>query len=302
MALKLLGPTATCGCGNENSSEYFDCCQVLDLGIVYEQEPAYTTDNPCEQTRIDTRDQDGNCTSENTSSPHGTILEYKRACARLVVWSGAKITGSSFNYKSEIVLYSRQREDLPTEECENPIYCPAENEVYTCCGFPFNNSKSQVGGPYNGCQLDNNFSQNCIINCDNAIPQIYKFGMSNCSLDGRILAGYATAPSNWWFLSSSAFNNIEQQIIQNNPYGDIEQTIYAHFQLEWKPIKCDSRGGDPACGGSGRINVWNGRCGDSYTQGLTNKQERERAVRIKAAIGFSLGSCGYLPQEACDKI
>jgi hypothetical protein len=302
MSNKITGPVAICGCGGNSNN--FQCCQVADLGMIYEKEPEYETGNPCKQARIDTIVDTGEgveCNTEYTESPHGRILNYRRACARLVVWTGAKIKGS-ISYNNKYVLYSRQRADLPTEDCQNPIICPAENEIYTCCNTSNTQSRSQTGGPYDGCSVDEDL---CETDCSGATPQIYKFGMSNCSLDGNILAGYAIAPSNWWFLNSDEYQVVENQIIQNNPYGEAPVTIYAHFQVEWKPIRCDTRGGftSEPCNGEGRINDRAGRCGGQHNVlGLVDKDEREKAVKITVAIGWSLGDCGYTPQEACNKI
>jgi hypothetical protein len=302
----LLGPAAICGCGGNVNN--FQCCQVADLGMIYEEEPEYSANNPCKPTRTDEiitpEEGEPYCESTPDAEPYGQILDYTRACARLVVWTKAKIINRSI-FGQRYVLYSRQRDDLPTENCQNPILCPAENEIYTCCAKEwdgFSDNQIQLGGPYNGCSLN---EEDCEVNCDDATPQIYKFGVSNCSLNGKVLAGYAIAPDNWWFLDSDEYQNVEEQIIENNPYGEADVTIYAHFQLEWKPIRCKTNGGlvGSPCNGEGKINTREGRCGgESNIQGLSDKDEREKAVKITAAIGWSLGDCGYTPQNACNKI
>jgi hypothetical protein len=315
----LVGPLAICGCGNQNISEQLQCCQVVDLGQVYEKEPEYSSNNPCKPTRMDViiipEEGEPYCESTPDEEPYGEVLDYIRACARLVVWTGAKIEGGSIDGQ-RYVLYSRQRNDLPqiTEgECKNPIRCPAENEIYECCGSSTSTEGDvglvnlQIGGPYNGCELIEKDDEPCELECSGETP-LFKYGMSNCEIqtdDGKtILAGYAIAPDDWWFLGDDAFTEVENSIISNNPHGKNYQTIYAHFQVEWKPIRCKSRGGKTGspCNGEGQINKRDGRCGAGYTQGLTEKEDREKAVKITAAIGYSIGGCGYDPETACSKL
>ncbi len=288
--------------------------------MIYEELPDYQPNNPCVPTRLDSFvGSPPVCVSTPDPAPYGEILDYRRACARLVVWTNAQIKNGVFTGNRH-TLFSRQRKDLPAfsgNSCINPIYCPAENEIFECCGTIYPTApnalftqEAQRGGPYLNCTLVQGADFICRLQCDgNFKPQTYKYGMSNCELeytdpeDGLkkvILAGYATAPS-WWFLGSSEFSGVVNAIRSFNPHGESKQTIYAHFQVEWKPIRCKSRGGikGEPCNGLGRVNQREGRCGNSYTQGLVNDGERERAVKITASIGFSLGDCGFNPQKAC---
>ena len=306
----LLGPSAFCGCGDQNAQDKLQCCNVVDLGQIYEEEPEYSANNPCEPTRTDeivSQNGISVCQSTPDPEPYGEVLDYTRACARLVVWSNAKIEYGSLT-GNRSVLYSRQRDDLPVVSggnCSNPIYCPATNEIFTCCTREINEPTYQIGGPYDGCTID---QDECVMNCSNPINPYFKHGMSNCGLDtgGKkvILAGYALAPNNWWFLEDDAFSTVTDTITESNPHGSAKQTIYAHFQLEWKPIRCNSNGGElgSPCNGRGSINKRDGRCGASRIAGLSNKEEREKAVKITAAIGFSLGDCGYTPEKACSMV
>lgn len=268
----------TCGCDGQITA----CCHVVDLGVVHEEEPDYKSGDPCEPTRVDTivvpPEGDPYCVSVPDPEPYGSISEYQRACARLVVWEGASI-GSEINYSSRKIYYSRQRADLPSgpSGCGNPIYCPSENGIHNCDG-------TETEKP-EGNKL--------------------KYPVSNCVLpsDNVVLAGYAINDS-WWFIGDSGFSDVENQIIENCPWGeDVKMTIYAHFQVEWKAICCNRNGGieGSPCFGEGIINGWNdGRCGGNKCwHGLNNKEERERAVKITAAVGYSLGDCGYQIGSIC---
>jgi len=317
LSSKFLSPVAICGCGSNTVEESLKCCQVADLGIVYELEPVYNEETtPCSPSRNDGI-VDGECITTPDAPPYGTISEtYHRACAKLIIWEQAIISGNSFNFSSEKILYSRQRKNLPKLNgifCENPIYCPPINGLSSCCE---NASFPVVGGPYLNCPIKRVpfVEETCFVDCNsNFKDQILKFGMSNCEIEYEdldlelqrsILAGYAIDENNWWFTESPEFGSVLNSIKQTNPHGPISQTIYAHFQVEWKGILCNQNGGIPSapCNGAGQINMREGKCGDGNLWGLTNKEEREKSVRIKAAIGYSLGDCGYTPEEACDKI
>jgi hypothetical protein len=317
----LLGPSAVCGCGGNQVLDQLKCCQVLDLGMIYEEIPVYGPNDPCVPTRLDSFvGSPPICTSTPDPSPYGEVLDYTRACASLVIWTGAQVVGGSIS-GTRHTLFSRQRKDLPSfsgDNCINPIYCPAENETFECCGAIYPNSSpesiqvAQRGGPYLHCPLVQGEDDICRLECNGSFkPQIFKYGMSNCELEYEdpedgikkvILAGYAPK-SNWWFVDDGAFETVTDAITSYNPHGSSKQTIYAHFQVEWKPIRCLSRGGivGAGCEGLGRVNLREGRCGNSYTQGLVDDGERERAVKITASIGFSLGECGFDPQRACDE-
>jgi hypothetical protein len=319
---RIVSANGICGCGSTSYEDFFRCCQVLDLGAVYELEPNYSANNPCAPTRNDVI-IDGECTIYPEEEPYGSVsLQYNRLCAKMVVWENATIEGSNLNFETRRVYYSRQRNGLPKfngTTCERPIYCPPTNGLYECCttiGGERPNGNSEIGGPYLNCTIEpaaDEYSR-CTLLCDsNFKEQIFKFGMSNCELEYEdqdsnsqnvILAGYAIDTNGWWFLSSDEFDDVVNQITDNNPNGNFPQTIYAHFQVEWKWIHCSPMGGikGSPCNGAGRINYRDGRCGRSRMQGLVDKEERERAVRIKAAIGFSLGGCGFQPEKACEKI
>ena len=319
---RIVSVNGICGCGSTSRQDFFQCCQVLDLGTIYELEPNYSENNPCAPTRFDSIEGDPpECVITPDEEPYGEVSDYVRACAKMVVWENATIEGSNLNFETRKTYYSRQRNGLPKfneDACERPIYCPAENGLSECCvatngEIPFNN---QIGGPYLNCEiiLPADGYSSCTLSCNSDFKeQIFKFGMSNCELEYEdqnselqkvILAGYAIDSNDWWFLDSSEFEDMVDQIKENNPNGQFPQTIYAHFQVEWKYIKCNSNGGiqGAPCNGAGRINYRIGPCGDSRTQGLVDKDERERSVRIKAAIGFSLGGCGFQPEKACEKI
>jgi hypothetical protein len=311
-------PLSVCGCDSTTALDSFGCCYVLDLGKVYEVVPEYTANNPCGPTRFDTINDEGECETAFDEPPYGTILDYKRLAARLVIWKNAKIklsgTNPSLDYEERNIYYSRQRKDLPqivNDQCINPIYCPAENGLFECCAHGDDDGESTVGGPYTNCTIN---PENCDLECNqNWKPQIYKYGMSNCLLsyieEGQgsknvILSAYAECPE-WWFMDEGHIESIEQEIIDNNPFAlNRTLTIYAHFQIEWKPIKCKSFGGlvGSPCNGNGRINFLVGDCGDSYTQGLIDEEERQRAVRIKAAVGYSSTYCGFDLDKSCEKI
>lgn len=288
-------------CGDKE----FGICHVLDLGVVYNQFPNYQDNNPCPP--VFALDEDDKCVRVS-SSPNGRILEFRRGCARLVVWSNTKIVGGQLEYKNRNIYYSRQRNKLPNKNGQDPIYCPPENGLRTCCEGGNFVGRRAIGGPYLNCEL----TQDCLLECDeNFKPQTLKFPLSNCEIESdgkRFLAGYAKNES-WWYVDQGYISLIEDVIVENNPFDQIAwsptMTIYAHFQVEYQPIKCYGDQSNGAClnlNSSADHKFTGSPCGGlSRTQALKDKENREKSVRITAAIGYSLGGCGYSPDKACEK-
>ena len=105
-------------------------CHVLDLGTIYEKLPNYTEDDPCKKTQKD-RVINGECVTEYDDPPYGIVQPYERACAKLLIYKNARIYERKINHSGTELYFSRQRKDLPTTNCENPIHCPPENGKYT---------------------------------------------------------------------------------------------------------------------------------------------------------------------------
>jgi hypothetical protein len=293
-------------CGDKE----FGVCHVLDLGVVYNQFPDYKDGDPCFPVFGRRPDGLGGFECVRVSSePNGTILDFKRACARLVVWTNAKIVAGELEYAERKIYYSRQRNKLPNKNGQDPIHCPAENGLQELCGRIGTKVGSgaaflRFGGPYLNCPIKPSINGPCELDCNSSFrPQQYKFPLSNCEIknDGtRYFAGYAENQS-WWYVDEDYISTIEDEILANNPFDQIlwspTMTVYAHFQVEWKPIRCSNWEGVGGCNGSERKN----KRGGSYTQGHKDQNKRERSVKITAAIGYSLGGCGYSPEKACEK-
>jgi hypothetical protein len=289
----LLNGLRFCGCDEDNS---LDCCQVTELGQIYSQSPDYNSNSPCQQCTQ--RNKSGQITSQS-SSPHGEVTGWKRACARMTVLVGAYIKNGQLSYQNRLTYYSRQRDDLPNL-CRKPILCPPQNNLFQCCGpAGAGISNRGKGGPYDG------VSNPCSNRDSTGAPKVrHGYSFSPCKIgNGKYIAGYALASNNWWFYGESAYNNIIERIKQEDPYvtptdakegEELLHTIYMHFELKTQFIQCcdfDENWGKNRRGGP---------CGSSRQWGLTNTQERERSVQINASLGYALSPYGLNPEECCE--
>lgn len=279
-----------CNCGDQSGpGDYgaLECCHVVDFGIIYEEEPDLSgVCEPCE------------CAGPppyTSPAPHGRPdLDWRRACARLVVLTQASTSGGGLDYADRFVYYSRQPEQLPAapDICDNPIICPAENGIYKCCtetNVAPNGNLSFVSKARGNCQECGGEPD-----CSGEAKVLHSYSLSPCQLSsGSFLAGYAYAPDDWWFLDDGAFNNLTQDILQYDPYANRRHTIYMYFAMKSKYIRCCDYCTVPAA------NYHQGPCGSSTWLGLRDKEEREKAVQIYCAVGFSVNSCGFTPESAC---
>lgn len=284
-----------CSCGDASgpgSGGAMDCCHVVELGVVYEQEPDLSeVCEPCTRERLDG-------STAISAHPHGKITDWRRACARLIVLTKADISSGALTYEDRFVYYSRQIGQLPGPDvCQTlPIICPSENGIYTCCPKIVNGT--EIGG-----QRVNGICHSCggVPDCSGEAKVLHNYSLTPCQLStGGFMAGYAYAPSNWWFLTTPEFGEITYQIIENDPYnrvGSFLHTVYIYLQLESKYIYCCQW--DQTDSYTPPSNSRSGPCGSSNFLGMRDDALRERSVRIYAALGFSGNTCGYTPESAC---
>jgi hypothetical protein len=315
---------STCGCSPENEKRFAINCYGLDLGLIYDKTHCWEeSDSPCEEKCIEIGDEE-----ECTEYPHGRISNIMRACAKLVVFKGARVVNDEFLYDDDpIVLFSRQRKDLPYfENCliKNPLHCPAENTFLKCSKTcvrvggvgKTGTSEYWTGGQYlNVTHEENPTNKTGCTGCqgwkadvlgEEWESQEYGFGFSPCKFDelsqiegecgsaeetdfpvnDRVLAGYALDSEETWLLNEEeeVFPIVRQAIIDNDPLGAFPHVVYVHFELRHSLIKCVGYG-------SGRLNY-----------GLSEKEEREKAVAVQVALGFSCQLCGLEPEKACIKL
>jgi hypothetical protein len=248
--------------------------------------------------------------------------------------------GGDLEYNDIIVMHSRQRVDLPrfkdTNQCEiiNNIQCPAVNGLTGIeCDFECGarRGRYQYGGPYIYTTpiRVNIFGNFCPGSCFDVeydpqpnwrlqdqgyafspcyLPEISVVGGSCPDVDnesfgrGVFLAGYAVEPvvtetptnlepgdpdPTAWYLKTGEepFKSIKEFIIENNPIRDnFYHTIYLHYEMKTCLINC--------C----KINA------TRKWSGLTGKDEREQAVVVQAALGFSCQYTGVTPSGACQNL
>lgn len=286
-----------CNCEDSSgpgSQGALSCCNVVELGTIYEQEPDLSgVCSECTRER-----QDGSIAS--STSPHGKITDWRRACARLIVFTKVDLSGGTFSYEDRFMYYSRQIGQLPGPSvCENlPIICPAESGIYQCCPTVINNGvvSKKVAGVCQKCY------ETVDASCSGEAKVLHEYSLSPCQLgSGGFMAGYAYAPDDWWFLDSGEYGQLTIDILENNPYYGLAKpfyhTVYLYLQLESKYIYCCNWECDSCNTPSSNLRA--GPCGQSNYLGILDTELRERSVRIFAAIGYAANSCGYTPESAC---
>jgi hypothetical protein len=349
LASTFFSKRAICGCrygfssGGITQNTVIDtpCCYAVDLGEIYNLEPDYVSAGLCQQCTyhddftLDPETGESDCGEPTPSQPPhrcrslgAPYIPWIQRGARLVIFKGATIDGSTINYLERKIYYSRHRIKFPNLSFSsfgcfigNPIHCDAENGVFQCAGSRI------FGGPYKNTQLipyynnqGNISGYNLQIDYEAFIPQTYKFSMSPCEIEWEVcdgngencfdnagyLMGYADAPEDWWFLSDPEYTSWESEVAGIDPFGSQPHTIYAHFEMDGQPLDCCTTSGHPGCGGGEDINLTgsNSPCGSQMGRRhwLSDDAQRKKSVRITAAVGFTLEKCGYTPQQACDEL
>ena len=349
LASTFFSKRAICGCRygyssggiTEKTVTDTPCCYAVDLGEIYNLEPDYISAGLCQQCtyhdNITFNPETGeiDCGEPTLSSPPHRCrsegephIPWIQRGARLVIFKGATIDGSTINYLERKIYYSRHRTKFPSLSfsslgcfIQNPIHCDAETGLFQCAGSRI------FGGPYKNTELIPQYNNQggisgyfLEIDYENFIPQTYKFSMSPCEIEWEIcyengedcstntgyLMGYADAPEDWWFLNDPEYTSWENEVAEVDPFGGQPHTIYAHFEMDAQPLDCCTTTGSPACGGGSDFNLTASRSPCGSQQGkrhyLTDEEERVKSVRITAAVGFTLEKCGYTPQKACDEL
>jgi hypothetical protein len=303
------------------------------LGEIYNNLPTYE-DGPCSPCATGE--------DSTTVSPHGRVTNLTGACSKLIVFKAARVVDGDFVYDGDpLVLFSRKRKSLPaaftafgSQQCtiSNPLHCPAENGLRNveCCrtctktsGDPPVTRETErcisYAGPYLNVDYNETPATGSCVGCASKTPvllpewreQELGFGFSPCVFDSmetcrgdlnddfvyevncedfeqeatqRVLAGYAIDNNPTWLLDEEeeVFPIVKQAIIDNDPLGAFPHTVYLHYQLSTFYIRC--------C-----------QSGKNYV-GLSDDDERERAVNVLAALGFSCQLCGIDPEKACEEI
>lgn len=294
----------------------------MDLGLIYDKTSCYDEDDtPCFGPRLIATILDEEYFS---IYPYGyPSNSLQRACAKLIVFKNARIKDGKFLHDTPIIFYSRQRVALPSfDDCEivNPIHCPAENTNLICtreCNPPPPAKRGSVADFYTGGNYLNVLTEEIptirtyCTGCDGFTQTIqqewksneYGFGFSPCEFESmsdisgggcssveesgthqnKILAGYAIDPNSTWLLDEGkeVYPIVKQAIIDDDPLGAFPHTVYLHYELKTVLIKCNT--GDKALG-------------------YKDKDKREKAVAVQAALGFSCQVCGLDPEKACEKL
>lgn len=316
---------STCGCNVENKKVFIPNCYGLDLGLIYDNTTCYGDETPCEQTCLE-EGYPPNSAIRCTEYPYGHISNsLQRMCAKLIVFKNARIVNEEFLHDDPVILFSRQRNKLPSfDECEinNPLHCPAENVVVACervCNPPFDVDYGwhkyaifYTGGNY--LNIETEIIPTTLEYCTGCegfeqtfLPEWksneYAFGFSPCEFESlsdvsnggcgsvyengqhynKILAGYAINTNSTWLLDEeeAVYPIVKQAIIDNDPLGPFPHTVYLHYELKTILIYCHK--------------------GDK-SKGYTDKDKREKAVAVQAALGFSCQLCGLDPDKACEKL
>jgi hypothetical protein len=311
---------STCGCSQDDKKIFTPECFSLDLGEVYNNLTCYEEESPCDQCCYPRGEGEEDYCTEH---PHGyNRKKVRRACAKLVVFKNSRVINGDFTYDDALILHSRQRNALPQfNECElnNPLQCPAENGLnnvpcFQTCTFDETTISYgyYFGGPFTEIETEEDPSVGNCTGCRGIIynptsnwkSQEMGFGFSPCmleeaslcggfcdemecvdSIQNIVLAGYAIDTEESWLIDDQEeiFQTIKDAIIEHDPYGAFSHTVYVHYEIQTALIQCCS-------------------LNERRLSGLRDKEEREKAVFVQAAIGFSCQLCGLDPDKACEKL
>ena len=238
--------------------------------------------------------------------------------------------------------------------CRNAPKCNSGNRR-TCCSCTFNDDTVYVYssvGPYRGCEQRTD-GGSCEEASNTDVPPELGGGCFDCDEKGIIpvpplkhmvtpcnffspylnpdgtqdelgegrrqyIFGYDKIDSDWWFFSDPSFDQFEQDIIQDNPFGSKKHTIVMHFEMRAKQIQCCTRtcenfpnsGTSVGCEYSfpecpptchNKINSKCGTC-DKIRQFYKDPDERQRRVKIRAAAGFTMECGSFDFNELCNKV
>jgi hypothetical protein len=329
LASQFYNEESVCGC-REDTLVTYPTCYTVDLGVIYNNTTDYTTGNtPCEE-----------CCYENqicTEDPHGKLGRLGRACAKLIVFTQARISGGQLYYNEILHMHSRQRIDLPrpkdTDPCQiiNNIQCPAINGLsgiecsYECVS---RRGRYLYGGPYihTTATSVNPFEFFCPGSCFDIeyIPneswknQVRGYGFSPCYLSdfsivggscpdvdsedfgrGAFLAGYAPANG----ITETPFFYEDADTVWYLNTGKEPFKSVREFIIENNPIRDNFyhtiylHYEMKTC----LINC----CKQNATRkwsSLTETGAREKNVVVQAALGFSCQFTGIDTSGACQKL